>query len=528
MTLVRAASSIAKAQKSTPTASKTTAPSTNTTAPVNNATVGLSAAQVAGLKGMKGIDQNLLSNYKAGTGGTAITASKLVPNAPVNIPTKDPVTGVPDIGAVNQGLTDTAGGITTDATGKFVVTPTTAPTSTDKYSGLTNLFNQYQAQSNAIKPPSGEAIYNAQYKADGIAQKQQAVNDYTAQLNTIVANRDANVLKVEGQGRGIPDVIIGGQQAQINKEAAIAALPIQAQLAAAQGNLELAQSHLDTMFKIKSQDATNQYNYKTKLLDSVYNFASGIEKSKLDDLKVEEDRKYQEQQTFIKAQQAALSNALGQGAPASVYNAIKNATDLNGVTIAAGIYNGDVLGREAQRANIAQSWASVRASNATTTAANAARSGTLNGKAQTDAERKVQTYAERMASADTTLNKIGNQFTSNTSWGGLLPSVLQSADRQVFEQAKLNFVNAKLRQESGAVIGDSEFKKADLQYFPQPGDTAEALAAKAANRAMVINGGYREANVPTPSPVQTEVSTTPLKVGDSGTLGSGVTWKVLP
>ena len=288
-----------------------------------------------------------------------ITPSSIAPAAGVNLPTKPTVTA-PDIGATNTGLA--TGGITTDATGKLTVQPTETTTGTNKYQGLSDIFNSYLQESQKNTPVSNEAIYNAQYKADKIAEKQQAVNDITAQINTIVANRDANVLRVTGQGRGIPEAIIGGQQAEINKEAAIAALPLQAQLAAAQGNLSLAQSHLDTMFQIKSKDAQAQYDYKTKLLDSVFNFATKIEQNKLEDLKVEESRKYTEKQDFIKAQNAALSNALAQGAPASVYNAIKNATDVAGVTIAAGIYNGDVLAQQIKKKQLADLYAPKAAS----------------------------------------------------------------------------------------------------------------------------------------------------------------------
>ncbi len=297
------------------------------------------------------------SRNKGGTGFAptdSINASALAPSTPLKIPTKDPVTGVPDIAAVNQGLANPATGVTTDPSGKLTVTPPQAPgaASNDKYAGLVQMFDTYQKGVQNIAPPNTEDIYNKQYKADKIAQKQQAVNDYTAQLNTIVASRDANVLKLEGQGRGITDVIIGGQQAQVNKEAAIQALPVQAQLAAAQGNLELAQNHLDTMFKIKSQDAVNQYNYKTKLLDSVYGFVTGIAQNKVADLKAAEERKYQENQDFIKTQQSALSNALAQGAPTAIYNAIKSATSKNDVILAAGIYNGDVLARQIQQAQL--------------------------------------------------------------------------------------------------------------------------------------------------------------------------------
>lgn len=64
---------------------------------------------------------------------------------------------------------------------------------------------------------------------------------------------------------------------------------------------------------------------------------------------------------------------------------------------------------------------------------------------------------------------------------------------QKFNQAKRNFVNAVLRNESGAVISPSEFDNADKQYFPQPGDTPEVLAQKAKNRDLVTSNMFASA-----------------------------------
>jgi hypothetical protein len=63
-----------------------------------------------------------------------------------------------------------------------------------------------------------------------------------------------------------------------------------------------------------------------------------------------------------------------------------------------------------------------------------------------------------------------------------------SANSQKAEQAQRNFVNAVLRQESGAAIADTEFANAKKQYFPQPGDGPDVIAQKAANRKTVIAG----------------------------------------
>lgn len=119
---------------------------------------------------------------------------------------------------------------------------------------------------------------------------------------------------------------------------------------------------------------------------------------------------------------------------------------------------------------------------------------TLNAKPQTVAQSTANGYADRLLDANKIFTSIGDKFASKFALGGILPNFLQSAERQQFEQAKRNFVNAVLRRESGAVISQSEFKNADLQYFAQPGDTPEVLAQKAQNRNTVINNFYREAN----------------------------------
>lgn len=64
----------------------------------------------------------------------------------------------------------------------------------------------------------------------------------------------------------------------------------------------------------------------------------------------------------------------------------------------------------------------------------------------------------------------------------------QSAAQQRVDQAQRNFVNATLRQESGAAISAGEWDNAKKQYFPQPGDDASVIEQKRLNRAQVING----------------------------------------
>lgn len=124
--------------------------------------------------------------------------------------------------------------------------------------------------------------------------------------------------------------------------------------------------------------------------------------------------------------------------------------------------------------------------------------GTFDGKPQTATQALVNGYANRLLEAEAVFSAVADQFASPTAFGGILPSIAQSEERQQYEQAKRNFVNAVLRRESGAVISDQEFSNAEKQYFPQAGDKPETVLQKERNRNTVINNFYKEANVPRP------------------------------
>jgi hypothetical protein len=111
---------------------------------------------------------------------------------------------------------------------------------------------------------------------------------------------------------------------------------------------------------------------------------------------------------------------------------------------------------------------------------------------------KAAGFADRMGSANAIfaepdVSGAGQSMLQGTLSGvPLVGNYMTSADRQKFEQAERNFINAQLRRESGAVISPEEFVNARKQYIPQPGDSAEVLAQKAANRQQVIDAMARE------------------------------------
>ena len=118
-------------------------------------------------------------------------------------------------------------------------------------------------------------------------------------------------------------------------------------------------------------------------------------------------------------------------------------------------------------------------------------------KALTQDQSNALGYGTRMLDADKILASVGmdyNPLKINTAGTvenipGLsyLANTSLSDNEQSVMQAQRNFINATLRRESGATISPSEFSNAKLQYFPQPGDSTQTVAQKAANRARAIN-----------------------------------------
>jgi hypothetical protein len=154
-------------------------------------------------------------------------------------------------------------------------------------------FNMQSVLNFIGKPQDQEPILAKLEKDAKIRQKEQEVQNYTSQLNQITAQSQAQQLALEGQGRGQTESFVGGEQARINREAAIAALPVQAQLSAAQGNLEMAQKQVDRLFAIKSADIDRQYKYRSDVGNAVLQFANESQNriltAKLADIKEKKD-----------------------------------------------------------------------------------------------------------------------------------------------------------------------------------------------------------------------------------------------
>src|SRR5574343_382923 len=263
------------------TATKTTStPSSSTTnqsstAPTSPQQVSMAAFQ----KANPGVSVSA-SNFDPTTGAYKGTST---------ITPKDVTTTPPTIPNYEQPKFDAVGNlIGSQAASDYFTNVTSQQALIDK--NANNTQQMYKALFASIATP--EQNLQSAKDISGMDAAQKIANEENAKLQTVIKQGQAMQQQVVGQGRGIPEVIIGGQQAQIARETAIQALPIQASLEAAQGNLAAATATFDKLFTAKQQDAQNKLQYGFKVIDTISQFASEKDKIALDYVKQQEQRKY--------------------------------------------------------------------------------------------------------------------------------------------------------------------------------------------------------------------------------------------
>lgn len=246
--------------------------------------------QVKG-KGGISISGQSYSRDKGGTGYAPITSESIKPTEKINLPTKPQGEDLTTLtNSINTALATGSGGMYTYEQGKGLVStpqPTAEPTA------MSNFNQMMQALGANYENNSFDAEANTRAMQKELRPYEKAVSSYQNQINQIVAKRDADQLKLEGQGRGITDTIIGGQQAKIGREAAIQALPIQAQLAAAQDDLESARTYVSQLYTAKQADAQARYQYEANKIQAIYGFLTAEEAKVARAKELEQSRAWQ-------------------------------------------------------------------------------------------------------------------------------------------------------------------------------------------------------------------------------------------
>lgn len=108
-----------------------------------------------------------------------------------------------------------------------------------------------------------------------------------------------------------------------------------------------------------------------------------------------------------------------------------------------------------------------------------AKGSAAEGKPATQEQLTAAGFSKRLENANKELEDLESAGTGLSNMvTSHLPNAMQSSEKRRLENAKIDFVTAQLRKESGAAISPDEFKMADMLYFPQPGDDPQTLAQK--------------------------------------------------
>jgi hypothetical protein len=137
--------------------------------------------------------------------------------------------------------------------------------------------------------------------------------------------------------------------------------------------------------------------------------------------------------------------------------------------------------------------------------------GTSSAKPPTEGQLTASGFANRMEASETIFSRIPADQVPRFGMSGQssILSYFRSPEGQMAKQAADDWIRAKLRKESGAVIGEDEMMAEYKTYFPMPGDSAQVVAQKAqarqrATEAMKRNAG--SAYTPyTPPPAATPI-----------------------
>lgn len=520
----------------------------------------------AGSTGTAPAPQN---TYYGGGGGDApsISASSLSGGtAPISIQSSGgSIGGAGSVGGFGTGLTSTAQSAITSGltppdasydpkTGIYTYTApegavgTAAPQQPDS---LEALLGKYL--------PQKESVYNDsrfQQAEQEVLQAKQRQRDVSNRITTIVNKANADALSLTGQGRGIPEAIIGGQQAQIYKEAAIQALPLQAQLAAAQGDTQAAEDHRTQLLGILKESVDNNFQYKQTLFTAVYNQANDKQKAQLTALaKSNED--------LAKTQNDTLALAVQNGAPPSVINAIRSAKNSQEAILAGGRYGqemkaGSGTGAEATSDDL-QAYAANYSDTGTLPSPAELKLAGLNVGQVTSYAKQLPKPTGALVSTNTgtkpkslsptqeqgitalseivreTLPALKDRFGKiNTGIiGGTVGSLWTSQDRQDYKTFRAEFLSKLLSARSGAAVTEQEYQRySDLlpTTFNQPlffgSDGMKKLNAVESSMTTGLNNILNNQQLSIYGYSKVDVNGTPRTVGEVLDIG-GTRYRVL-
>jgi hypothetical protein len=143
-------------------------------------------------------------------------------------------------------------------------------------------------------------------------------------------------------------------------------------------------------------------------------------------------------------------------------------------------------------------------------------------KPPTEGQLGASGFANRMEASETIFSRIPADQVPRFGMSGQssILSYFRSPEGQMAKQAADDWIRAKLREESGAVIGEDEMMAEYKTYFPMPGDSAQVVAQKAQARQRATDAMKRNAG-PAYVPYTPPPAAAPIQGLGTGTIDLG-------
>ena len=258
---------------------------------------------------------------------SVVVPAGTMPTTAYNLPTQPaPSTKAGDVNNFNamQGADGTTG----------LYTPMTA--TTDRTQPTKTAAMSAEDYIKSLKAPEDSAAaYNKAQAETQLFQKQQQQTNIQNALNaeTTRMNLDLQGLRGVGAKEGVTEAVYGQQAAEVTREAMVRILPLQAQLAMAQNDVEMAQQRTDTLFKIYKEDADRRVDFYNAQIKAVYDDSTKKEQRQYDANISQKNYERDLIKTQIDAQNKIANTLLSNGNMAG-YNAvmgIKPPSDFSGL-----------------------------------------------------------------------------------------------------------------------------------------------------------------------------------------------------
>ena len=329
--------------------------------------------------------------------------------------------------------------------------------------GIQEGLNRLRTQRDALTIPTPQ-VSETRERFAATFQPTDTETRLQEQINQALESEELGLQRISEQA--IPQGLLVGQQAALQRQAAIQTTPLQRQLALLQQERTGEREALGAQLELEQQDIQTQQAQQQQ----IQNIALSA---------IQAGASEQQIQGILRSPN--INAALQQAAATGV---LRTPEELNTQVVSAG---GRQLLVNTQTGETIQDLGPTegalgRAADAAATDIAQTGISPVTGRPFTESQSRAGAFAARVQEAEEVLSGGRGFFVP------FLPTFLRTGDRRQFEQAETNFITAVLRRESGAAIAPSEFDDARDVYIPRATDDQTTLQQKAEARRIIFEG----------------------------------------